>query len=142
MKRRTLLASAAGTSVAITGCVSNLGRKSKNRGVVLTKLSIENDSRVSRTVAVKVIHDDTTILSSEYEAGPRRGDVLGGQVIEADFPTEPGDVAIRAEMGTERAAVDLADETGNGCSNVQIWIESNGTLAIFTSNEGTACFET
>jgi hypothetical protein len=140
MKRRLVLGTVAGTLLPLGGCLSELGLRSEDAGVVLTRISIENDSKSSHTVTVNVLYDGEIGHSKEYEVGPREGDVLGGQVINADPPDKPGEVVVRAETADQREEIDLTDRYGEACAIVQVWIESNGELMILTGNEGTECF--
>lgn len=137
MKRRAVLSTVAG-SLFVTGCVSGLGFGSDPRGVVITRLSIDNFTRSSHAVALEVVSDGD--VSKTYAIGPRRGDVLGGQVIRTDLPTEPSETVIRAEMGEESAETNLAEQFEEACLKVMVVIERNASLSVWWSNDGTECF--
>ncbi|MCO8254371.1 hypothetical protein NKF26_11205 [Haladaptatus sp. AB618] len=141
MKRRAVLTMTAGSLLALAGCVESLGSKSQDSGVVLTKLSIENNSEDPQTVAVDVLYDGKSVYSERHEVTAKEGNVLGGEEITVDFPSDPGEVVIRAKMGNDSAETNLTDEMKNACARVQIWIDSDSSLFILSSNEGTDCFE-
>ena len=140
MRRRDALSTVAGSAAALTGCLSTVGIGSQPAGVVITRLSIENYTQATHEVSLEVVSNNDTVLSKTYDIDPRKGNVLGGQVIDANLPAEPSEVVIRAEMGNQRAEADLAERYNKACSKVMILIERDGRLAIFSSNEGAECF--
>lgn len=141
VKRRALLTAAAGSLFALSGCLSGLGSRSERRGVMLTRLSVANNTNTSHTVSVEVLYDGDVVLSKEYEAGPKQGNQTGGKVIDIQPPAEPSEVVIRANMGDQSEEINLQEKYGEACSKVIVWIESGGNLDFLTSNDGTECFQ-
>jgi hypothetical protein len=104
-------------------------------------LSINNESATSRTVAVSVLYSEETVLSKEYKISPKKGNVVGGRVIDVPSVNEPGKVEIRAAMNDQIKVLHLEEQYEAACLQVQVWIESTGVLTFRTGKKGTACFE-
>lgn len=138
--RREALGAFGGLSVTSSGCLSTVGFRSENGGVVVTRLSIENNSENSYEVLLEVTANVVRIHSDRYAIGPRDDGALGGQVVDAGLPAEPSPVVIRAETDGRSAEIDLTDRYDNRCVAVQTWIESDGRLTFWTADQGTDCY--
>ncbi|MFC4988363.1 hypothetical protein [Saliphagus infecundisoli] len=138
--RREALGAFGGLLVTSSGCLSTVGFRSENGGVVVTRLSIENDTENSYDVLLELTADGDRIHSDRYAIGPRDDGALGGQVVDADLPGEPGPVVIRAETDGRSAEIDLTDRYDDRCVAVQTWIESDGELTFWTADQGTGCY--
>lgn len=130
-----------GAVLPITGCLSGLGL-SDEPGFVLTRLSIQNASETARTVTVTVLYDGTTVHAQEYDAGRKKGNRLGGEVIDAPPADQPVDIEIRAAMGEQIRVFDPTEMDDDACIMVMVRIERNGRLTFLSSNEGTDCLDT
>lgn len=140
MKRRQTLGAMAGSLIPLAGCLSGLGLGSES-GVILTRLSIVNSSKSSHTVTVVVLYDGKTVHSQEYNVGPKKGNVLGGQLIDIAPADKPREVEIRAAMGNQIRVEHFPEEHEKACIKVQVGIESNRRLTFWQANDGTECFE-
>lgn len=68
--RRSMLRIIVGGCIPIAGCLSGPLLEEEPEGVILTRLSVANNSKQHREVMVTVLYDGETVHSQEYSVEP------------------------------------------------------------------------
>lgn len=139
MNRRSILCVIVGGCIPIAGCLSGPILEEEPEGVILTRLSIGNNSKQHREVMVTVLYGGETVHSQGYSVEPQEGKQTGGQVLDIPRADNPGSVEIRASMNDQEKVTNLDELYDEGCARVIIWIEESGRLTTLLTHKESGC---
>lgn len=131
MNRRSMLRVLIGGCIPIAGCLSGPILEEPPEGVILTQLSIDNDSKQHHEVMVTILYDSENVHSQEYSVEPREGNVMGGQILDIPRADSLGRVEIRASMNSQEKVTNLNEQYDEGCVRMIVLIEESGGKLTF-----------
>ncbi len=132
MNRRSMLRVIVGGWIPMIGCLSGPLLEEKPEGVILTRLSVDNNSKQHHDVMVTILYDGETVHSQKYHVEPREGNVMGGQILDIPRAESPGRVEIRASMDDHQERVTTLHELyDEGCVRGMVFIEESGEKLTF-----------
>lgn len=124
--RRTFLSAVASSSIAASGCLSQVTNEQESTPRI-RKILIQNAGENPHTVQIRVTVGDTDILSESYQVEVEGEKLITGSEIETGSDNRSGSVSITADLGEEDTEREMTLSEA-GCFNVLIEVTDSAPI--------------